>query len=192
MIHPHLIVPVVCAADGTALSLLLLFLLKRKSGNQREWTAGVLLAVSSLVIFFSSLVSSVALAAGLSRQSSVSLENSRITFSMVAFIPLEILLSWKWSSIFKEGSPISDRSFHSALLTASLIVGLLWLAPFLQLNRDYLYQHPSFRALGKCSTPSARHGGSCAVECVAGSVGYRFTRNTTRHRGDAGCRCGET
>ncbi len=138
MIHPHLIVPVVCAADGTALSLLLLFLLKRQSGNPREWTAGVLLAVSSLVIFFSSLVSSVALAAGLSRQSSVSLENSRITFSMVAFIPLEILLSWKWSSIFKEGSPISDRYFRSALLTTSLIVGVLWLAPFLQLNRDYL------------------------------------------------------
>ncbi len=147
MIHPYLIVPVVCATDGIALSLLLLFLLKRQSGNPREWIAGVLLAVSFVVIFLSSLVSSVALAAGLSKESPISLVNSRIFFSMVASVPLEILLSWKWSSIFKDGSPISNRSFQVSLLTTSLIVGLLWLGPFFQLNRDYLAKILIFNVL---------------------------------------------
>jgi hypothetical protein len=121
--------PTVCATFGMAMSLLLLLLLRRQTDRQAEWAAGVLLGAFVFAMYASAMVLPGAAFVGLARQSWQALLSIHISLSFAAFIPSIVLLGWKRSSIFKDGSPVGNALFRSSLAGASLTAGLLWFGP---------------------------------------------------------------
>jgi two-component system LytT family sensor kinase len=149
----HLLVSIVCNNLGMAMSLLLLLLLRRQSDRQAEWIAGVFLGISIFALYATLTVSEVATCLNLANQSWQYLLSARVSFSISAFFPSIILLGWKRSSIFKEGSPIGDGLFRWSLASASLTTGLLWLGPVTlitewQIDRIVVVNGLLFLALG--------------------------------------------
>lgn len=122
----YLLVPLGCAAFGIVMSLLLLVLLRRQTDRPKEYLAGSLLAISVLLMYASVTIWIRSACAGLPHENGLFLLNEKIFLTLATIIPPIVLLTWKWSSVFEEGSPVGRTLFRAALASSLIIIVLIW------------------------------------------------------------------